>query len=241
MKIALLVNSVCRSSIDRLELLQERLAAVQPAGRQVGGYPADGYVAVGQPRPAQGLEQKQNLLPLAKGPHERREAAQVQAVAAGGHQVAGDPIQLAHDDPQVPQLLRRLETHELLHRQGPAEVHVHAGQVVQPVDVGHELPRRQVLADLFRRAVQVADVRRGGQDHLAVGPQHQPQHAVRAGMLRAHVHQQLVAAEVELNQLGIHPLDRHRFIESFPMATACADQSVRGVSREIPWYCCGGW
>ena len=36
-------------------------------------------------------------------------------------------------------------------------------------------------------------------DDLAVGPQHQPQHAVRAGMLRPHVDEHLVGADVELD------------------------------------------
>ena len=107
------------------------------------------------------------------------------------------------DHPQVPGLLRHLAAQQLLHHQRPAQVHVHPGQVIDAVGVGDPLPGRQVLADLLRAAVQVADVRRDLGDHLAVGPQHQPQHAVRAGMLRTHVDQHLVAATVEFDQLGI--------------------------------------
>jgi len=70
------------------------------------------------------------------------------------------------------------------------------------------MPGRKVLADLLPAAMQVADVRRHFGDHLAVGPQHQPQHPVRAGMLRPHVDQHLVAAQVEFDQLGIHVLRR---------------------------------
>ncbi len=92
---------------------------------------------------------------------------------------------------------------QLLDRQRPAEIHVHAGQVIHPVGVGNPLPRRQVLADLLGAAVQIADVRRDFGDDFAVGPQHQPQHAVRAGMLRAHVDQHLVGADVELDDPGI--------------------------------------
>ena len=40
-------------------------------------------------------------------------------------------------------------------------------------------------------------------DDFAVGPQHQPQHAVRAGMLRAHVDQHLVGADVEFDDARI--------------------------------------
>ena len=104
---------------------------------------------------------------------------------------------------------RRHEAQQLLHRQRPAEVHVHAGQIVEPVGVRRELPGREVFADLLRAAVQVADVGRHFADDLAVGPQHQPQHAVRAGMLRAHVDQHLVAAKVEFDQFRIDSLNQH--------------------------------
>ena len=68
---------------------------------------------------------------------------------------------------------------------------------------GNPLARREVLADLLGAAVQVADVRRDLGDDLAVGPQHEPQHAVRAGMLRAHVDEHLVGADVELDDARI--------------------------------------
>jgi hypothetical protein len=65
--------------------------------------------------------------------------------------------------------------------------------------VGNPLPGGQVLPDLLGAAVQVADVRLDLRDDLAVGPQHQPEHAVRAGMLRPHVDEHLVRADVELD------------------------------------------
>ena len=51
--------------------------------------------------------------------------------------------------------------------------------------------------------MQVADLRRHFGDHFAVGPQHQAQDAVRAGMLRPHIDQHLVRAHVEFDGLGI--------------------------------------
>ncbi len=83
------------------------------------------------------------------------------------------------------------------------------GQVVHPVGVGNPLPRREVLADLLRAAVQIADVRRDLGDDFAVGPQHQPQHAVRAGMLRSHVDQHFVRADVEFDDAGIVQIGGH--------------------------------
>ena len=83
--------------------------------------------------------------------------------------------------------------------QRPAEIHVHAGQIVHPVGVRNPLPRREVLADLLGAAMQIADVRLDLRDDLAVGSQHQAQHAVRAGVLRPHVDEHLVSTDVEFD------------------------------------------
>ena len=62
--------------------------------RQVGRRAADGEVAVGQPRAARFFEQVENPLALAEGVQKRAERAQVEAVRAHAHQVAGDAVHL---------------------------------------------------------------------------------------------------------------------------------------------------
>ena len=47
--------------------------------------------------------------------------------------------------------------------------------------------------------MEVADVGFHLGDNLAVGPKHEPQHAMGARMLRPHVDQHLVGADVELD------------------------------------------
>ena len=69
-------------------------------------------------------------------------------------------------------------------------------EVIQPVRVGHELVVVHVLGDLFVAAMQVADVRRGLGDDLAVHLQDEPQHAVRGRMRRPHVEDQLLAEQI---------------------------------------------
>ena len=60
-------------------------------------------------------------------------------------------------------------------------------------------------------------------DDFAVGPQHQPQHAVRAGVLRPHVDEHLVGADVEF--------DDARVVECVAMSD-CSSISVE-------WQCQG--
>src|SRR5262249_59721224 len=96
-------------------------------------------------------------------------------------------------------LFRQLHPRQFFNRERVAEIHVHPGQVVHSVGVRDELNRSEVFADLLGAAVEISHVRNGLRDHLAVGPQHQPQHAVSAGVLRAHVHQHFVGADVEFD------------------------------------------
>ena len=144
---------------DRLELVEERRALLQPAAGQVGRRAAGREVAVGQPGAAGFLEQVEDFLALAEGIQERAERAEVEAVGPHADEVAGDAAHLGDDHAQVAGLLGKLVVEQLLDAQRPAEIHVHPGQVVHPVGVGNPLPRREVLADLLGTAVQVADVR----------------------------------------------------------------------------------
>ena len=68
-----------------------------------------------------------------------------------------------------------------------AEVVAGRGDVVHPVGDEHDLRPVAVLAQLLDAAVQIADHDVAVDDALAVEPQHDPQHAVRARMLRPHV------------------------------------------------------
>ena len=60
-------------------------------------------------------------------------------------------------------------------------------QVVHAGDVGPALQVRELLALLLHAGVQVADDRLAAQHGLALQLEHEPQHAVRAGVLRPHV------------------------------------------------------
>ena len=76
---------------------------------------------------------------------------------------------------------------ELLDRADVGRVLQHRGQVVEPVGDRDELDIGAHLGELFDAAVQVAHIRLAVDDDLAVERDGQPQHAVGARVLRAHI------------------------------------------------------
>ena len=150
MKIALLVSTACNSSIDRLELVEKRLALLEPAGRQVGRHAAGRDVAVRQPGAAGLLEQVENLLPLAERVQKRREdcPGPARSVPAATRWLA-IRFNSAMITRRCRGLLGQFQPQQLLDGQGPAEIHVHPGQVVHAVGVGDPLPRRETFSPIF--------------------------------------------------------------------------------------------
>ena len=98
---------------------------------------------------------------------------------------------------------------QLLGGECQAEVHVHRGQVVHPVGVRNPLDGREVLAALLGAAMQVADVGFAVVDDFAVGLEEQPKDTVGRGMLRPHVDEHLVGADVEFDFAGIFDEEGH--------------------------------
>ena len=82
---------------------------------------------------------------------------------------------------------RNLHPQQLLHRQAVGQVVGHGAEIVDAVGHGHDLLIELRFAGLLDAGVQIADVGHDAHDGFAVDFQQQPQHAVRRGMLRAHV------------------------------------------------------
>ena len=77
-------------------------------------------------------------------------------------------------------------------------------EVVHPGDVGRPLDVGQLLARLLHAGVQVPDDGLGAQYRLAVQLEHEAQHAVGRGVLRAHVDDhRLVVAALEVDVPGV--------------------------------------
>jgi hypothetical protein len=74
--------------------VEELLALLEPALRQVVRGAADREVAVREPRAAGHFEQVEDLFALAEGVEKRAERPQIEAVRAHADQVAGDAVHL---------------------------------------------------------------------------------------------------------------------------------------------------
>jgi hypothetical protein len=170
---------------------------VEGARRDVLRDAAGADVRVVHPQAGDQLEDPQDL--LAGGEPDRHDRGRAELVAAGGqaHQVRGDPVELHHQDADLggpdgdvvgdpEQLLHREAVRGLLEQRGDV---VHAGAERHALGPGAEL---HVLLDA---GVQVADARSGLGHRLAVDLEHEPEHAVRGRVLRAHVDDDALLAE----------------------------------------------
>ena len=151
---------------------------------------ADAEGVRGEPRAAVLLEDLEDFFALAQAVEHRRDGADIERVGAQPQQVAGDAVQFGEDHAHGLRARRRFHVQQLLDRQAVAQAVRDRGHVVHAVHVGVELRVGAVLGDLLHAAVQVADHALGAQDLFAVQLEDHAQHAVRGGVLRAHVEDQ---------------------------------------------------
>ena len=183
----------CREGAHHL--VDQRVELVGHVGEQ----PADADEGGVHAHPAHQLVDVEQLLALAPRVDERRGGAEVERAGAVPEEVAGHPGELAHDHAQVLRARRHLDAEEALGGQREPEVVEQRRQVVHPVGERDALLPGVRLERLLEAGVQEADVGAALAHHLAVELEHQAQHAVRAGVLRAHV--QLHGLVVELHHV----------------------------------------
>src|SRR5258706_6958833 len=109
--------------------------------------------------------------------------------------MAGNPLQLAENRADVPRAARHLDLEQLLDRLAVADVARRSGHVIHAIGEQDDLGPVAVFAQLLDAAVQVAHHHVRVDDLFAVQPQYDPQHAVRAGMLRTHVEHEFAGVE----------------------------------------------
>ena len=181
------------------ELLRQDVAERQhllvPAGRNVERQPTDAHRVVREPGAAELLEEVKDQFALAERVQEHGHRADIHRVRTKPEAVARDPLQLAHNRAQIPRPARHLERHQLLDRLTVADVVRRGGHVVHAIRDQNNLRPVAALTELLNPAMQISDHHIGAEDALAIQPQHHPQHAVRARMLRPHVEDELVGVE----------------------------------------------
>ncbi len=109
--------------------------------------------------------------------------------------MAGDALQLGDQHADVAHALGHLDAEQPLDRQAERQAVRLRAEVVHPLDERDHLLPLLLLGGLLDAGVQVADRRVGVDDGLAGELQHEPQHAVRAGVLRPHVDGHRLAAK----------------------------------------------
>jgi len=108
------------------------------------------------------------LFALLEAPQERREGADVHGVREDGHEVVEDARDLAKQGADPLCALGDLNVEQLLDGERVALLVRHHGHVVESVEVRQGLRVRLVLDELFRAAVQEANVGIGAEDLLSV-------------------------------------------------------------------------
>ena len=170
-----------------LEVVEERNDPAAGLRLDVVADAADPEVVVGEAGAADLLHEVVDAFPLPERVQKGSDGADILPEGAHRDEVAGDAIELAGDDAAVLGAGRHLDVAQPLRRHAEALIGEHGGEVIGPVGVRDVTVPRAFLADLLDGAVQVADVRDGFVDDLAVRLDHEPQHAVGARMLRPHV------------------------------------------------------
>jgi hypothetical protein len=101
--------------------------------------------------------------------------------------VARQAHELGHEDAYRVRARRYLQVQQILYRQTIAVLHVHVGEVVEPVGQGDDGRIHPVLGELLLAAVQIAHDGIAAHDRLPVELQDEAQEAVHRRVLRAHV------------------------------------------------------
>ena len=160
---------------------------VLPSARRLQRQPADADVAGHHALAGKHFENAQNVFALAEAVEEHAHRADIERVRAQPHQMAVQPRKLGHHHAHPLRARRNLDLQQLFHRQRVHQIVRKVGQIVDAVGQRDHLLPGLLLALLFDAGVQEADVGHGLDDGLAFQFEHDPQHAVRGGMLRPHV------------------------------------------------------
>ena len=187
--------------VEVAHLIVDQVGDAANALRQVFGDALEAHVIAHHAAARRRLEEVEDFLALGDGVQRgREERAQVVEQEANRPVVIDDTGQFDHqhaDDFGAVgrRLVARARAHQLLDRQRIAEVVAHAGNVVEAVGERHVVVPGVALADLLVIAVQIAHHRLKLVNRLAVERHDHAEHAVRAGVMRPQVDDQLIGLQ----------------------------------------------
>ena len=111
----------------------------------------------------------------------------IKAMAAQPQQVVEQARDFGKHHPDVLGPLGHFQAHHLFNRQAVRVLVAHHGDVIKAIHVGQRLDVGFALGQFFCGTVQQANVRIRTLNHLAIELQHQAQHTVGRGVLRAEI------------------------------------------------------
>ena len=177
-----------------LQQLGDPLLAV---ARQVGGNATGADVGAVHPQSGDRLEDAQDQVALPEPEEHHRHRAEFHPAGGQCDQMRGDAVEFHHHHPDHRGALRDVvgDTEQPFDTQAVGSLVEKRRQVVHPGHERHALRPGAVLEVLLDAGVQIADAATGFDDRLAFDLQDQPQHAVRRGVLRAHVDHDALTGE----------------------------------------------
>ena len=194
-QIRLVVSSSSYSSIFGATKFEELLNLALKAFVGLVGAAADAEGVGGQAGAAILLENLENLFPVAEGIEKRRDGADVERVRAQPQHVAGQAVQLGENHANVLGPARSFDIQQFFNRFAVAQAIRHRRHIVHAIHVGIEHGVGAVLGDLLHSAMEISDYALGAQNFFAIELENHAQHAVRGGVLRAHIDDELIGIE----------------------------------------------
>ena len=193
-----MVRSSSYSSIFGSHEIEELLHLALKAFVGLVGAAADAEGVGSQAGAAVLLKNLENFFPVTKSVEKRRDCADVECVCAQPQHVTGQAVQLGENDANVLGAARSFYIEQFFNRFAVAQAIRHRRHIVHAIHVGIEHGVGAMLGDLFHSAMEIANHALGAQNFFAVQLENHAQHAVRGGVLRAHIDDELVGIEKSL-------------------------------------------
>ena len=169
------------------EVVAKRVNIVEQILRQILMHTTGAEISGVKPRPASTLIKNHQLFAFFKAPCNRGQRTDIKRLRADIHQMIENAANLAIQHTYILSALGHFNAQHTLDRQGKSVLLIHRRDIIKTVKIRHALQIGFVFNQLFRAAMQQADMRVNALHALAVQIHHQTQHTMRGRMLRAEI------------------------------------------------------